>query len=502
MANIRPNAPQNHRDIYNVSRLTAELSQLVKQGLPAIWLEGEVSNFAAPRSGHWYFTLKDQQSQIRCAMFANRNRLLRFTPRNGEQVLVRAKAGVFEPRGELQLIAEQIQPAGEGALTAQYEALKAKLQAEGLFAETAKKTLPSFPRRLGVITSPTGAAVQDVLNVLRRRYPALEVIIYPTLVQGDVGNDIAGLLSMVQARNEVDLILLTRGGGSLEDLWAFNNEQLARTIHACELPVVSAIGHEVDFTIADFVADVRAPTPSAAAELISPDGVSIQRHIGQYQQRMTDAILLQTKQRQQRNEQLRRLLAGMPDAWLAKHMQRTDVLEARLSTLANRQIATTERQVHELRARLYAQDPRHAVHQAMQTQCAITQRLGDVMQQQVKQRELKLNALQQRLWRKTPQVQLTKALSSNQALTKRLHHALGQTLNQYQHRLVSLGRQLDTVSPLAVLHRGYTITKHKEGAVVKHVADVTIDDELSIVLPDGELDVVVTKTHLQLQAQD
>jgi len=273
-----PNAPLEtgpgtpDRDVYTVSRLNQTARQLLEQGLPRIWLEGELSNLSRPSSGHLYFTLKDSRAQIRGAMFRNRNQLLRFRPQEGMQMLVRCRISLYEPRGDYQLIAESMEEAGDGALQRAFEELKRKLDLEGLLRAEHKQPLPLLPRRIGVVTSPSGAAIRDVLSVLKRRFPAIPVMVYPVPVQGkEAGREIAAMLHRAGERRECDVLILTRGGGSLEDLWAFNEEVVARAIHDCPVPVISAVGHEVDFTIADFVADQRAPTPSAAAELASPD---------------------------------------------------------------------------------------------------------------------------------------------------------------------------------------------------------------------------------------
>ncbi|RLA31329.1 MAG: exodeoxyribonuclease VII large subunit, partial [Gammaproteobacteria bacterium] len=263
------------RDIYTPSRLNLEARTLLEGHFPLLWIEGELSNLARPASGHLYFSLKDARAQVRCAMFRNRNRALRFRPANGQQVLLRARAGLYEGRGEFQLIVESMEEAGHGALQRAYEELRGRLTDEGLFDEALKRPLPTLPRQIGIITSPSGAALHDVLHVLARRFPAIPVVLYPATVQGDEApNALRAALATAIRRAECDVLLLARGGGSLEDLWAFNDEALARAIRACPIPVVSGIGHETDFTIADFVADLRAPTPSAAAEAISPDGAA------------------------------------------------------------------------------------------------------------------------------------------------------------------------------------------------------------------------------------
>ncbi|MBV8307428.1 MAG: exodeoxyribonuclease VII large subunit, partial [Gammaproteobacteria bacterium] len=260
------------RDVYSVSRLNREVRVLLERGLGVLWVEGELSNFSQPASGHWYFSLKDRDAQLRCAMYRVKNSLVGFTPRAGMQVLVRGRISLYEPRGEFQLIIEHLEEAGVGALRREFERVKARLAADGLFSAERKRALPRFPRRIGLITSPSGAALRDVLKILARRYPPASVLIYPSPVQGAAAvPTLVAALASASSRAECDVLILARGGGSLEDLWAFNDERVARAIHACTVPVVCGVGHEIDFTIADFVADARAPTPSAAAEMVVPD---------------------------------------------------------------------------------------------------------------------------------------------------------------------------------------------------------------------------------------
>src|ERR1700676_4509168 len=334
------------RDIYSVSRLNREVRVLLERGFGSLWLEAEISNFTRPSSGHWYFSLKDATAQVRCAMFRQRNMLCAFTASDGQKVLVRARIGLYEPRGEYQLIVDHMEDAGLGALKRQVEELSAKLEREGLFAAERKRPLPSLPGRIGIITSPTGAAVRDILHVLARRFPAAAVLVYPVPVQGaQAAVEIVAALEAAGRRAECDVLILARGGGSLEDLWAFNDERLARAIVASPIPVITGIGHEIDFTIADFAADVRAPTPSAAAELVVPDaeewlnafvrlGVRLQRgmrgRIAEHRERL-------------------RWLTGRgslvrPSAKLAQQSQRLDEVEQRLSrALELRLIASRER---------------------------------------------------------------------------------------------------------------------------------------------------------------
>src|SRR3990167_11367189 len=257
-------------EVYTVSRLNNEVKFILEDRFPWVWVEGEISNFAAPHSGHWYFSLKDNTAQVRCAMFRGQQRKLIFTPKDGMHVLINARVSLYENRGEFQLIAESMEERGEGKLRRAFEMLKKKLETAGLFDPLHKKKLPSFPKQIGIITSETGAAIADILTILKRRFPSIPIIVYPTLVQGTLAApSIVKALKTANRRNECDVIILARGGGSLEDLWAFNEEIVAYAIFESDIPIISGVGHEIDFTIADFVADVRAPTPSAAAEMIT-----------------------------------------------------------------------------------------------------------------------------------------------------------------------------------------------------------------------------------------
>ncbi|HWW20372.1 MAG TPA: exodeoxyribonuclease VII large subunit [Steroidobacteraceae bacterium] len=267
-----PEPPARQRTIYSVSDLNREVRLLIESGIGNVWVQGELSNLSRPASGHWYFSLKDGEAQLRCCMYRQRNILARFTPREGQLLLARGRVSLYEPRGEFQLQIEHLEDAGLGALQRAFDDLKRKLEAEGLFAAERKRALPTAPRLIGVITSPSGAAIRDILNILGRRFPSARVLVHPVPVQGDAApRAIVRALDLASARAECDVLILARGGGSLEDLWAFNEESVARAIYRCGIPVVAGIGHEIDFTIADFVADVRAPTPSGAAELVAPD---------------------------------------------------------------------------------------------------------------------------------------------------------------------------------------------------------------------------------------
>jgi exodeoxyribonuclease VII large subunit len=320
------------RTVYSVSRLNQEVRALLESGLGSLWVRGEISNLSRPASGHWYFSLKDRDAQLRCAMFRQRNQSTRFTPKEGQQVLAFGRVSLYEQRGDYQLLVELIEDAGLGALQRAFEDLKARLAAEGLFAPERKRALPGTPRRIGIITSPSGAAIRDILHILGRRFPAAEVLIYPSPVQGAAAA--AALIAAIElaaARAECEVLILARGGGSLEDLWCFNDERLARAMLRCPIPIVTGIGHEIDFTIADFVADLRAPTPSAAAQLVVPDAAVWRHRLEQLAARFAAAARRTLRSEHGQLDALRRRLQqAHPGARLQQHSQRLDELENRL----------------------------------------------------------------------------------------------------------------------------------------------------------------------------
>ncbi len=432
------------RHILTPSSLNRLVRDLLGDVFPQVWIEGELSNVAKPASGHLYFTLKDSGAQVRCAMFKPKAAALRFRPLDGMQVLVRAKVGLYEPRGEFQLVAEYMEPAGEGALQREFEQLKARLDAEGLFAQARKRVLPRYARRIGVITSATGAAVRDVLSVLARRWPLADVEILPVPVQGrEAPPAIVAMLRKASASQRYDVLLLTRGGGSLEDLWAFNDESVARAIHASAVPVVSAVGHEIDFSIADFVADLRAPTPSAAAELLVPDAVAVARHLQQLQQRLLNLQQGRLQVQAQRVDHLlARLQAQRPQARLARDQQRLLHLQHRLAVVLREQSQRRHTRLERLHARLLAQHPRARLP-------LLTRRLAE------------------------------------QDL--RLRRAIAHTLERRQTSLRHASHALHTVSPLATLERGYAILFDAAGRIVRSSSEVTDGDTLKARLASGEL---------------
>src|SRR5205807_3602838 len=365
------------REVYSVTRVNREVRALLERGLGVLWVEGELSNLSQPASGHWYFSLKDRDAQLRCAMFRAQNSLVGFTPRAGTQVLVRGRISVYEARGEYQLIVEHLEEAGVGALKREFERLKAKLAAEGLFALERKRSLPRFPQRIGVITSPSGAALRDILHILARRFPPAAVLVYPAAVQGaSAAPALVAALQTASARAECQVLILARGGGSLEDLWTFNDERVARAIRACRLPVVSGVGHEIDFTIADFAADARAPTPSGAAELVAPDRNAFLEALAHTAERMSVCVRRELRALAARFEGVNlRLKLVHPGMRLAQQSQRLDDLEQRLAGAVRGGLQGDRHRVREACARLLQHSPEGLVREYRLRHAALAARL-------------------------------------------------------------------------------------------------------------------------------
>ena len=442
------NEPANSKRIYTVSGLNREVGQLLAHGLPLLWVEGEISNFTAPASGHWYFTLKDRDAQLRCAMFRGRQNGMRFKPANGQHVAVRGRVGLYEPRGEYQMTVELMEEAGQGALQRAFEQLKQRLSAEGLFEIARKRALPTLPRRIAVITSGTGAALRDILHVLQRRFPLAQVLLLPVPVQGTAAAPaICAALDSLSTRTDCQVVILARGGGSIEDLWAFNEETVARAIHRCALPVVSGIGHETDFTIADFVADVRAPTPSAAAQLVSPDQQSLLQQLSAQLARLRLGMQRQLSHANQHHAAAaRRLQQTHPGTRLHQQAQRLDELEQRMRLALG-----------------------HSVRESQQQLAAINARLQRVNAGQVV-------------------AQLTQRCAQ---LAQHLRRAMIDTLNHCNQRLALAQRALDAVSPLAVLGRGYALVVTPDGRLIKQAVSLHVGDALDIRLADGRVQATV-----------
>ncbi|MGM0702993.1 MAG: exodeoxyribonuclease VII large subunit [Pseudomonadota bacterium] len=434
----------------SVSEVNRRARQTLERDFDELWVEGELSGVSRPSSGHVYFTLKDDRAQLRCALFRNRARFVAAPLRDGDLVRVRGRLSVFEPRGDYQLIVDAVQAAGEGELLLAYERLKAKLAAEGAFANA--RTLPSPPRRLLVLSSPTGAAIRDVLAVLAARWPLVEVTLIPVPVQGrEAAPALIAALGLLNRQSALDpardAILVTRGGGSLEDLWAFNDEHLARAIQHSRLPVMSAVGHEVDVTLADFAADARAPTPSAAAEQLVPD---------------------------------RRDLT-----------HRLQVLEERLARAAQARLERESQRLDHLRARL--RHPGEALARQRQTLEGLSARLEGAMARRLAAQRHHLDQLQRRLAAHPPERGLTEARARLAGARQRLDLAIDQNLTRRRERLGAQARELQAVSPLAVLGRGYAILENREGQVIKRARDTRPGETLSARLGEGRLTVEVTE---------
>lgn len=438
-----------NKDIYTVSRLNSEVRMTLELQFERIWLQGEVSNFVAAASGHWYFSLKDKAAQVKVAMFRQNNRSATIQPQNGQQVLIKARISVYEPRGEYQLIAEMLDDAGSGLLQQQFEQLKAKLLAEGLFASERKRLLPAMVQRIGVITSPTGAAIRDIITVLQRRAPSIEVVIYPSQVQGTTAaNQLIQALSTAYRRQEVDVLIIGRGGGSLEDLWCFNDEALARLLAHSPVPIVSAVGHEVDVTISDFVADIRAATPSAAAELVSSD----QLHVLERVQRLRRAL------QQAQLQQLGRLKPQL------------DALEQRLR----------------------ARHPARQLLQQQQRLDELTLSLQRRMQQRLQQAKLQQAHAERQLAQLSPLKTLQQQQQSLQQLQRQLSRAMQLRWQQQQQHWQLLLARLNTVSPLATLSRGYSISFDEQGKVINSAEQVHVGQTVTSRLAKGEFQSTIT----------
>lgn len=433
------------------SQLNRQVRGLLESHFDWVWVEGEISNLARPASGHWYFSLKDEQAQVRCAMFRNRNQRLRFRPENGDLVRLRARVSLYEGRGEFQLVGEFMEPAGTGALQARFDTLRDKLRDEGLFDTERKQALPLRCEHLAVITSPTGAALQDILQVLRRRNPALQVTVLPRSVQGDTAP--AGLVDAViqanrlheEGRMQFDAIVLARGGGSLEDLWAFNDETLARTIAASALPVIVGVGHEVDFTIADFAADVRAPTPSAAAELLSDD--------------------------------------------VRERMQRLDHLAAQLQRAVKGRFERDRLILNRLATSL--RHPGQRLRERCQTVDRIESELRRAMMTQLQQRRYRLDRQAAALSAASPSHRLEQLRTVIETRQQRLHRAAQLQLDRRRQRLATTTALLDGLNPLAILGRGYAILTDAEGSIIRHTQQAVPGTTVQARLADGSLDLEV-----------
>jgi len=439
--------------VLSVSDLNREARYLLEGNFPAILVEGEISNIAMPASGHWYLTLKDNTAQVRCAMFRNRNMRVRFRPDDGMQVLVKGKVSLYEGRGDFQLILEHMEERGDGALLRAFEQLKEKLLREGLFDDSHKQPMPTLPGHIGVITSPTGAAVRDIVSTLKRRFPAIRVTVIPVTVQGE--SAAAEMIAAIELANrkqgcldDLDVLVIGRGGGSLEDLWSFNNEALARCIFQSQLPIVSAVGHEVDFTIADFVADIRAATPTAAAEILSPDHGEYRQLFSAYRRQLSALMLDGLRRRKQSLLWLTKQLKH-PGRKLQEQAQRLDETELRLRRAMNNRLVILKSNLRHLHQGIQANSPARRV------------------------RELGLQ---------------------NRNLASRLQQSVKQLLKTKQARLAENSHALNTVSPLNTLGRGYSITTTEKGTVLREYQSVKPGDTIRSRLFNGEVTSTVDQS--------
>ncbi|MDD5241139.1 MAG: exodeoxyribonuclease VII large subunit [Sulfuricella sp.] len=424
--------------VISVSELNRRARQLLEQNFPLTWISGEVSNFTAAASGHWYFSLKDGLAQVRCAMFRHKNQYLDWQPRNGDQIEVRALVTLYEPRGEYQLGVENIRRAGLGVLYEAYAKLKTRLENEGLFDEAGKNPLPAFPKQIGIVTSPAAAALRDVITTLRRRMPSIPLILYPTPVQGEgAAAKIAEAIRTAAKRHECDVLIVCRGGGSIEDLWAFNEEAVARAIHACPIPVVSGVGHETDITICDFVADRRAPTPTAAAELASPNRTDLLRRLETAHGRLSRRLRQKLEQQMQQVDYLSRRLIH-PGERLNARLTHLSHLGQRLNNTADRALAEKGWRLQKLVHRLATAKPDVTAHEAQQRE-----------------------------------------------LTQRLKHSLAHQMQGHQTALQRLQSSLAHLNPQSVLERGFSMVRSPDGKIVRDSAGIALDETLSITFARG-----------------
>jgi len=444
---------QDELNVISVSELNKKAKSLLEKGIPKLWIEGEISNLAKPASGHMYFSLKDEMSQIRCAWFKQRQLQNTLNIANGAKMLALGKIGLYEPRGEYQFIVEKMEIAGEGDLKRKYEELKKKLSGEGIFSEENKSELPELPKRIGVITSPSGAAVRDILTILKRRFPIIPIIIFPVAVQGEqAAPQIQNALKKANLRADCDLLILARGGGSLEDLWAFNEEIVARAIFHSEIPIISAIGHETDVTISDFAADMRAPTPSGAAELAVPDQHDWIKSIDNIGDKIITIITQQINLKSQLSDWInKRLSQSSPKMTVKRQIEKSINLRKMLSNSMLQNLAKQDKNIHQLKSKLNQVSPRLKIH-----------------------------------------VQLSRIKELNQKIVSCSDHFL-EGLN---NRMKLASKTLNSVSPLRTLDRGYAIARDaKTKNVIMSADTIEIENDIEVKLAKGEIKVKVIEKH-------
>jgi exodeoxyribonuclease VII large subunit len=452
---MKTDAPQGrvNRDIYSITRLNREVRAVLEGSFPLLWVQGEISNLARPASGHIYFSLKDKHSQVRCAMFKNRMRSINFEPENGMEILANANVGLYEGRGEFQLIMEHMEPAGEGALQRAFEELKQRLHKEGLFEDSHKQEIPAYPESIAVITSASGAAIRDILQVLKRRYPLARVLIYPVAVQGKTSaKEIVRALELAESRRECDVIIVARGGGSLEDLWSFNEEIVAHAIFQHSIPVVSGVGHEIDFTITDFVADQRAPTPSAAAELVSPNVSEIQNLLKQNETKLTLGIQHNLSHRSQVLRQLH-LRLPHPQRQLQYISQGMDDLNMRMQQAIKSSLVNKRNELLKISSEINHFNPLQLL-----------------------------------------QIKMEKCKFLKEQLENNVSHLLRNSGTRLQH----LTHGLHTISPLATLERGYAIVVHGEQkTIVRDAGELKEGETIHTRLARGDVESEVKKIRIE-----
>jgi exodeoxyribonuclease VII large subunit len=459
IAETEPWAMITGRQVYTISELTRRIKLILELELSEIWVEGEISNLRVPSSGHTYFTLKDETSQIKALLFRTQKKVIKFKLEDGLKVVVRGRITVYEPRGEYQIIIDYMEPKGVGALQLAFQQLKDKLEQEGLFDPQHKKSLPLLPQKIGIVTSPTGAAIRDILRVIQRRFANVHLIIYPARVQGDeASKEIAEGIRILNQFPDIDVLIIGRGGGSIEDLWAFNEEEVARAIFASSIPLISAVGHEIDFTIADFVADLRAPTPSAAAELVVKNKEELLLHLQTFHSRLHNRMAYYLDFFKDRLQSLcQRKGFFMPQEKIQYYLQRIDELQTRG---------------------------------------------GKTLSIQLKNKKDYLAHLRQRHYSRSPKERISYGKDYLNRLFKELTSQIKYRLTVTRKRLEGTAGQLHSISPLAVLARGYSICRSlPKGKIVKNAREVQVGNKISVKLYQGELFCQVEKTQQEKEKQ-
>ena len=479
--------PSEQRQIFTVAQLNNFAKQVLEANLPTMWVEGELSNVTIAASGHWYFTLKDARAQVRCAMFKGRNLRVQLRPTNGQKVLVCGRVSLYEGRGDYQLLVDHMEDAGLGALQRQLDELKAKLQNEGLFNPEFKQPIPTQPKHIGVITSPKGAAIHDILKVLKARCPAIPVTIIPTVVQGsEAPAAIVDAITKAEHSGLFDVLIVGRGGGSLEDLWAFNDERVARAIFSAETPIIAAVGHESDVSIADLVADLRAATPSQAAELASPDQGHWFRQIQQLSQRLHIALVRIGKQNKQQFRQLEQRLRS-PERLLQQFSQTVDTFDYRLQQQLRLKLSESQQRLSLLKQRLRHPGERLA-NQRIAIE-ALERRLIRAQQTLInsKAQSLRTLPLSNNLLVSSLNNSHRRADQAQQSLIQHAQHLL----QKKRDRWTLLGSTLNSVSPLATLERGYSVVLNEDGKVITAAAELNSGDEVELRFHNGRRSAVI-----------